>query len=137
MGCCFVRKRGNKHETRAQNGESLHTFWPHRFQASNKMFDFEQFSHFCCSQQFFSFGACCAYFFLADATVEKVWLTEKVYAQLQQFYRERDFQLEIIDPHWAGQALISDDHSDVPLCLHLIELCQQSSTLGIFVVSLG
>ena len=67
-------------------------------------------------------------------TVDKTYLTEKVYAPLRLHFMEKGYNLEIVDPHWGIQDLTTDNHSEAEFCLELIKECQTSSIPMNFIV---
>ncbi|XP_035669372.1 uncharacterized protein LOC118411296 isoform X1 [Branchiostoma floridae] len=68
-----------------------------------------------------------------DTVHERDALATKAYPQLKQYYKDRGYELQVVDLRWGFEDMLADDHSEVDLCLKEIESCQDMMTKPYFV----
>ncbi|CAH1246346.1 NWD1 [Branchiostoma lanceolatum] len=68
-----------------------------------------------------------------DTVHERDTLATKAYPQLKQYYKDRGYELQVVDLRWGFEDMLADDHSEIELCLKEIESCQGMVTKPYFV----
>ncbi|XP_019639552.1 PREDICTED: uncharacterized protein LOC109481422 isoform X1 [Branchiostoma belcheri] len=68
-----------------------------------------------------------------DTVQERDALATKAYPQLKQYYKDRGYELQVVDLRWGFEDMLTDEHSEVELCLKEIQSCQDMVTTPYFV----
>ncbi|KAK7464547.1 hypothetical protein BaRGS_00037908, partial [Batillaria attramentaria] len=75
---------------------------------------------------------------LADTTLERNNLMEKVYPKLKEFCREKHgLEFQVVDMRWGVRDEATDDHMTTQLCMQEIDNCQRLSMGPNFIEQIG